>query len=178
MTEAQDERRHRWRAQIDISAGKSRVLPVHTDPRMDAAASRLLDTLRRPSHATPPPHRDNDPPRAVTPLSPWRTKEGHLAGGSDHVTSGLTHPEASPPSPRLAPAQMDEICDRITSTLFGRFCDVLGLPPNDPEIPPLSREQGKYAAMNPAGSFVTVNPEESHKVADIPNPAGSFAGDG
>ena len=163
---ATDERRRRWRAHIDLQAGRTRVHPVDDDPRPTPATSALLDAVRRPPRAHPG-HLDPDPTAA--PLQPWARTMEPAAQPQDAERRG--QPDVRIPAAPSATTSVD------LEPVIVRLREMLGLRPEEPPIAPLHLgETLASLRLNPAGAFVEEPPvDETFAPASDVNPAGSFA---
>lgn len=172
MTQAHDERQRRWRARIDVASGRTQIDPVDKDPRMSPASSRLLEALNRSDHSRPehhdtdPPPEESEPVPPALPLNPWRNRgEPGLAQPQDADRRGYptvaaplpaVEPPLSPPRPEIG---FGILCEHAAELVLGKLRPILGLPPSDPGAIP-SQHEGAYTVLNPAGAFVTVNPDD------------------
>lgn len=187
-----DERRRRWRANIDLGAGRTQVRPIDEDPRPDSASSQLLDALRRPARQEPSHHeapvQQSDGAAPALPLNPWehrsdpnvaQPQDADRRGGLDvrvPAAEAKTSPPADPDRGMTVTLgalenAVNVICERVTRGVLVRVRQMFGLPPEEPAIPVLYGEQ-RYTVLNPAGAFVTVDPETEYQTA------GSFVDNG
>jgi hypothetical protein len=199
MTEPNTTQRRRWRADIDLAAGRTRVRPIDERGRPDPASSNLLDAMKR-TPRTEPSHHDTAPP-----LNPWQHQGGGVgaqpqdsdcrAGLDVRVPASISPSDEQESAVAITPTALEHavttICSRVTEGVLVRVRDMLGFPPEEPGAPAASQEQ-PYILLNPAGAFVTAPPETEYNVAgafvdpaepsmswpttgeEASNPAGSF----